>query len=54
MSEMTKPDKIRQLSQEQQNAIEHILQGKSDRAVSEAEGLAKSRLKKAMAEAGLS
>jgi len=41
MSEVTKPDKIRQLSQEQQNAIEHILQGKSDRAVSEAVGVAR-------------
>ena len=36
MVETTKPDKIRQLSQEQLNAIEHILQGKSDRAVAEA------------------
>ncbi len=41
MSEMTKPDKIRQLSQEQQNAIEHLLQGKSDRAVSETVGVAR-------------
>jgi hypothetical protein len=29
---MTKSDKIRQLSQEQMNAIEHLLLGKSDRA----------------------
>lgn len=36
MSEATKSDKIRQLSQEQMNSIEHILQGKSDRAVAEA------------------
>ena len=36
MFEVTKPDKIRQLSQEQMNSIEHILQGKSDRAVAEA------------------
>src|SRR5271157_4842163 len=36
MSELTKPDKTRQLSIEQQNAIDHLLQGKSDRAVSEA------------------
>ena len=36
MAEMTKPDKIRHLSQEQMNSIEHLLQGKSDRAVSEA------------------
>ena len=41
MSEATKPDKIRQLSQEQQNAIEHLLQGKSDRAVSEAAGVSR-------------
>jgi hypothetical protein len=38
---MTKNDKIRQLSQEQMNAIEHILQGKSDRAVAEAVGVAR-------------
>jgi hypothetical protein len=41
MSEATKPDKTRQLSQEQLNAIEHILQGKSDRAVAEAVGVAR-------------
>ncbi|MDD5735842.1 MAG: helix-turn-helix domain containing protein, partial [Methanothrix soehngenii] len=41
MSEATKSDKIRQLSQEQMNAIEHLLQGKSDRAVSEAVGVAR-------------
>jgi len=41
MSQATKPDKTRQLSQEQQNAIEHLLQGKSDRAVSEAVGVAR-------------
>lgn len=35
MTETTKPDKIRQLSIEQENAIEHLLQGKSDRAVAE-------------------
>lgn len=39
MVEMTKPDKIRQLSQEQMNSIEHLLQGKSDRAVAEAVGV---------------
>lgn len=39
MSETTKPDKTRQLSQEQMNAIEHLLQGKSDRAVAEAVGV---------------
>ena len=36
MTETTKPDKIRHLSQEQMNSIEHLLQGKSDRAVAEA------------------
>jgi len=36
MAETTKPDKIRHLSQEQMNSIEHLLQGKSDRAVAEA------------------
>ena len=41
MSETTKSDKIRQLSQEQMNAIEHLLQGKSDRAVSEAVGVSR-------------
>lgn len=39
MSEATKPDKTRQLSQEQMNSIEHLLQGKSDRAVAEAVGV---------------
>ena len=37
----TKPDKIRQLSQEQQNAIEHLLQGRSDRATAEAVGVSR-------------
>ena len=41
MSEATKPDKTRQLSQEQMNAIEHLLQGRSDRAVSEAVGVSR-------------
>jgi len=36
MTEATKSDKIRQLSQEQMNAVEHLLQGKSDRATAEA------------------
>jgi Icc-related predicted phosphoesterase len=36
MSEATKPDKTRQLSQEQMNSIEHLLQGRSDRSVAEA------------------
>jgi len=40
-SETTKPDKIRQLSIEQANAIEHLLQGKSDRAVAEAVGVSR-------------
>jgi len=35
----TKPDKIRQLTVEQQNAIDHLLQGKSDRLVAEAVGV---------------
>ncbi len=39
MAEPTKPDKIRQLSQEQLNAIEHMLQGQGDRAVAEILGL---------------
>ena len=41
MSGTTKSDKIRQLSQEQMNAIEHLLQGKSDRAASEAAGVSR-------------
>jgi len=41
MSGATKPDKIRQLSQEQMNALEHLLQGKSDRAVAEAVGVSR-------------
>jgi len=41
MSEATKPDKTRQLSQEQMNAIEHLLLGKSDRAVAETVGVAR-------------
>ena len=40
-TEATKPDKIRQLSQEQMNAVEHLLQGKSDRAVAEAVGVSR-------------
>lgn len=40
---MTNSDKTRQfeLTQEQQNAIEHLLQGKSDRATAEAAGVAR-------------
>ena len=41
MDKATKSDKIRQLSQEQMNAIEHLLQGKSDRAVAEAVGMSR-------------
>ena len=41
MDKTTKPDKTRQLSQEQLNAVEHIIQGKSDRAVAEAVGVAR-------------
>ena len=36
---MTKQDKTRQLSIEQANALEHLLQGQSDRAVAEAVGV---------------
>jgi hypothetical protein len=36
VTDLTKPDKTRQLSIEQENALEHLLQGKSDRAVAEA------------------
>ncbi len=38
-AEPTKPDKIRQLSIEQQNAIDHLLQGQSDRAAAKAAGM---------------
>ena len=41
MSEATKPDKTRQLSQEQMNSIEHLLQGRSDRSVAEAVGVSR-------------
>jgi transposase len=41
MTEATKPDKTRQLSIEQQNAIEYLLQGQSDRAVAEAVGVSR-------------
>lgn len=37
--EQAKPDKTRQLAIEQQNAIEHLLQGKSDRTTAEAVGV---------------
>lgn len=38
---MTKQDKTRQLSIEQANALEHLLQGQSDRAVADAVGVAR-------------
>jgi hypothetical protein len=41
MTETTKPDKTRQLSIEQENAIEHLLQGQSDRAAAEAVGVSR-------------
>jgi small-conductance mechanosensitive channel len=41
MTEATKSDKTRQLSQEQLNAIEHLLQGQSDRATAEAVGVSR-------------
>jgi len=39
MAEPTNPDKIRQLSQEQMNAIDYLLKGQSDRAAAEAVGV---------------
>ena len=44
MKKATKPDKTRQLSIEQQNAIDHLLQGKSDRATAEAVGVSRQRV----------
>jgi hypothetical protein len=41
MAETTKPDKTRQLSIEQQNAVDHLLQGRSDRAVAEEVGVSR-------------
>ena len=41
MIKTTNPDKTRQLSIEQQSAIEHLLLGKSDKAVGEAVGVAR-------------
>lgn len=41
MTETTKQDKMRQLSQEQLNTLEYILQGMSDRAVAESVGVAR-------------
>jgi transcriptional regulator with XRE-family HTH domain len=40
-TELTKPDKIRLLSLEQMNAIDHLLQGQSDRAVAKAVGVSR-------------
>jgi len=45
MSKATKPDKTRQLSIEQANAIEHLLQGQSDRAVAEAVGMSRTLMR---------
>ena len=42
--EPTKSDKTRQLSIEQQNAIDYLLQGKSDRATAEAVGVSRQYL----------
>jgi|SRR5271157_914120 len=41
MAVTTKPDKTRQLSQEQINAIEHLLQGKSDKVIAETVGVSR-------------
>jgi hypothetical protein len=41
MTETTKPDKTRQLSIEQENAIGHLLQGRSDKATAEAVGVSR-------------
>lgn len=41
MVELTKSDNIRHLSPEQMNALEHMLQGHSDRAVAEAVGVSR-------------
>jgi hypothetical protein len=41
MTEATKSDKTRQLSIEQENAIEHLLRGQSDRAAAEAAGVSR-------------
>ena len=39
VTELTNPDNIRQLSQEQMNAIDYLLKGQSDRAAAEALGV---------------
>jgi hypothetical protein len=41
MTDLTKLDKTRQLSIEQENALEFLLQGQSDRAVAEAAGVSR-------------
>jgi transcriptional regulator with XRE-family HTH domain len=41
LSKLVKSDKIRQLSIEQLNAIDNLLQGKSDRAIAEAVGVSR-------------
>lgn len=41
MAETTKSDKTRQLSQEQINAIEHLLQGNSDNVIAETVGVSR-------------
>jgi hypothetical protein len=41
MEKTTKSDKTRQLSIEQQNSIDHLLQGKSDRATAETVGVSR-------------
>jgi hypothetical protein len=41
MNETTKPDKIRQLSIAQENALEHLLRGQSDRAAAEVVGVSR-------------
>ena len=38
VTELTNPDNIRQLSQEQMNAIDYLLKGQSDRAAAEVRG----------------
>jgi DNA-binding NarL/FixJ family response regulator len=41
MAETTKPDKTRQLSQEQINVIEYLLQGNSDNVIAETVGVSR-------------
>lgn len=44
MTEPINPDKIRQLYQEQMNAIDYLLKGQSDRAVAEAVGVNRQKI----------